>query len=394
VKNRTTQKKRYAFISDYDDHSGGASVEFETRVLPRNSMGFAFNFKDDTHRNTNFLPSQTPTEVDRTQTFSMGFQDIITITSKFKVTFGFNADHLKGLHAVQQNKAKTGWIGLSCKSDPTNVDPRGCLPNAWTYSPQVSVSYSVTNSDTLFATFSDRGRFPLLSESYSAKFESFLTNPDLKPEHSRNWDIGFSHAFGSKTVGQIQYFHNDLRDAIRSVNIRDDEGLCPGSNIPGYCGMNVNFTSESHQGFEMSVRSIPTRRLTLDANYSYINRKLVYRWEDMPDPSEILIEISPMVGMPKHRVIFNASGELPHKILAMATYRYEGSITLQDTYARPIGPLYGTGFGTVDIGTVVPLASGVTVQAGIKNLFDRDYYFTPGFPEMGRNWYYNLRYKF
>ena len=35
-----------------------------------------------------------------------------------------------------------------------------------------------------------------------------------------------------------------------------------------------------------------------------------------------------------------------------------------------------------------------TVQAGIKNLLDRNYYYTAGYPEEGRNWFVNLRYQF
>ncbi|MBN1567828.1 MAG: TonB-dependent receptor [Acidobacteria bacterium] len=390
----TTQKKKSAFISDYDDHSQGAAIEFLTRILPRNSIGLSFNFKDDTHNSTDFLPSKTPTEVDRSQTFSMGFQDIITITSKLRATFGLNIDNLKGLHAQQYNSSKTAMLPLTCKADPENDSFRGCLPDVWTASPQVSISYNLSNRNTLFVTFADRSRFPLLSEFYSAKFLSSLANPDLKPEKSRNWDIGFSHAFGSKTLGQIQYFHNSLRNSIHSVNILDEFDQCPGSKIVGYCGMNVNIASESHQGFEMSLRTTPVRQFTLDANYSYINRSLIYKWEDMPDVSKLYTTIDLLVGMPRHRVIINATGELPRKMLAMFTYRYEGGITLQDTTYTPVRPAFGTGFGTVDIGTVVPLYEGLSVQAGIKNLFDWSYYYTAGYPEMGRNWYFNMRYRF
>jgi iron complex outermembrane receptor protein len=34
------------------------------------------------------------------------------------------------------------------------------------------------------------------------------------------------------------------------------------------------------------------------------------------------------------------------------------------------------------------------MQAGVKNLFDRNYYYWEGFPEEGRNWYLTLRYTF
>jgi iron complex outermembrane receptor protein len=220
----TTQNRRSAFYSEYDDHSQGVSTEFTTRVLPRNSIGASFVLKDDTHKSTDFVPSQTPTEVDRAQTFSMGFQDNITVTSKLRATFGFSADYLKGLHAQQINSEKTAMLPLTCKSNPTNDSFRGCLPDVWTFNPQVSVSYSLSNRDTLFVTFADRGRFPLLMEFYSTKFRSSLPNPDLKPEHSRNWDIGILHVFGARTMAQLEYFHNGLRNSIHSVYIADAEG--------------------------------------------------------------------------------------------------------------------------------------------------------------------------
>jgi iron complex outermembrane receptor protein len=243
-------------------------------------------------------------------------------------------------------------------------------------------------------TFADRGRFPLLSENYSTKFQSSVANPDLKPEHSRNWDFGFSHAFGSKTFAQIEYFHNDMRNSIHSVNIVDTQNICPGSKVAGYCGKFVNIAKESHQGAEISVRSTPIARLTVDATYSYINRNLLYLFADNTDVSQVNTQIDLLNGLPKNKVIFNATGELPRKILAMATYRYEGGITLQDTSYSKIPAPTATSFGTVDIGTVIPVIAGLSFQTGIKNVLDRNYYYTPGYPEAGRSWYFNGRYKF
>ena len=48
----------------------------------------------------------------------------------------------------------------------------------------------------------------------------------------------------------------------------------------------------------------------------------------------------------------------------------------------------------MDLGVVVPIRSGLSAQAGVKNLFDRDFYYTAGFPEQGRNWFFNVRYRF
>ena len=36
----------------------------------------------------------------------------------------------------------------------------------------------------------------------------------------------------------------------------------------------------------------------------------------------------------------------------------------------------------------------LSVQAGVKNLLDRNYFYTAGYPEIGRNWFLNFRYRF
>jgi iron complex outermembrane recepter protein len=48
----------------------------------------------------------------------------------------------------------------------------------------------------------------------------------------------------------------------------------------------------------------------------------------------------------------------------------------------------------MDIGVIAPIRAGFKLQTGIKNLFDRDYYYSAGFPEAGRSWYFNLRYQY
>jgi len=66
------------------------------------------------------------------------------------------------------------------------------------------------------------------------------------------------------------------------------------------------------------------------------------------------------------------------------------------TYATtsPLFLPYSESYATTDLFAVVPIHSRVTIQAGVKNLLDRNYYYTAGYPEIGRNWFINLRYHF
>ncbi len=114
----------------------------------------------------------------------------------------------------------------------------------------------------------------MLKDIYSASMGAGLPNPDVRPEHSRNWNAGYARLLGAKTRVQVDLFRSDLRIAIESVYITDPGGTssatayCPNSKIVGYCSQMVNIGSEVHEGVEMSVRSTPLPRLTLDANYS------------------------------------------------------------------------------------------------------------------------------
>ncbi len=177
----------------------------------------------------------------------------------------------------------------------------------------------------------------------------------------------------------------------------ESDPLCSNTGTTaGYCSQNVNIANESHRGIEISVRSTPTSRLTLDVQYSYLYRTLEYNFGDNIDVSKVLSTVQILPTYPMDKVVANATVRLPHEILAIVGARYESGISMQDTtYRTPPGNLpFDVAYGTVDLGTVVPIHAGLSAQAGIKNLFDRYYFYTPGYPEPGRNWYVNLRYKF
>ena len=70
---------------------------------------------------------------------------------------------------------------------------------------------------------------------------------------------------------------------------------------------------------------------------------------------------------------------------------------MQDTTYAPASPLFlphSESYATTDLFAFVPIRAGITVQAGVKNLLDRNYYYTAGYPEEGRNWFMNVRYQF
>jgi iron complex outermembrane receptor protein len=408
-------------ISRYDDHTDGASTEFNTHLVPRNSISGSFFFKDDDHREngiygaTSTSPLVIPDKVLRDQQTSIGLQDLVTITSRLHATVGFSADHLNGMQAETYNAysqptkgtlPNTVVIPYLCSDDPTNKSFAGCTAHYWNLNPQASATYLLSSSDTVFVTFADRGRFPTLKQRYSSGMGSALPNPDLKGERSRNWNIGYMRTISTKVSVQAQLFRSDLRDAIESALVRDPlynsvtdpkdlNGLCPNNNSVGSCSQNINIGHEAHEGVEFEVHSRPISRLGLDASYSYLNRTVGSA--ELSAGTSLSSPLVLPIGVPRNKLLGTATVQLPFQVVGIARVRYEGGVTIQDTTYPSTSPLYlprGEALSTTDLGVVVPIRNHVRAQAGVNNLLDRNYFYNAGYPEAGRNWYFNLRYQY
>ena len=406
--------------SMYNEHTDGASTEFSTRLLRHNVIGASFFFKDDTHDETAIYPGAAnlvpynplaefvPDKKLRDQQTSIGAQDLITFTARLHATVGFSADHLKGLKAETYNAynqptagtyANTLLLPYQCISDPTNASYSGCTAHFWNVNPQASLTYAIGASDFVFVTFADRGRFPTLKQRYSSGMGSALPNPDLTTEHSRNWNIGYSHLFGSKVTAQMELFRSDLRNAIEGALVPDPgypaSPLCPFNNAPGFCNQNINIGKETHEGMELEVRSRIFSHLSLDTNYTYLNRTIGNA--ALPTRTSLSSPLVLPIGIPKNKLVGTATVRLPREIMGIVSARYEGGIQLQDTSYASTSPQfqpYGGVLATMDLGIVIPVRNRFNVQTGVGNLFDRNFYYTAGYPEEGRNWFLNLRYQF
>jgi iron complex outermembrane receptor protein len=389
--------KSLASASPYDDYSAGASTVFTTRVLPRHAISTSFFFKDDTHKESGITYKNDsiltqPQRRHRDQLISIGIQDVLLISSRIRATVGFSADLLNPKKAqdletivVGSGKNATTTYSIApfqCSGSSASASFSSCLNHVWDYNPLASISYSLATTGTLFFAVAQKSHFPTLKDRYSYKNGRAIPNPALQPEHARNWSLGYSHVFTRNTIMRVDLFRSDVYDAIQNAIIPEQsENQCP-SLAGGMCQQAVNVGKEAHQGAEIAVRSTPLSRLTLDMNYSYLH------WTISGPPN--MLGIQP-TRAPKHKFIGIASMHLPHEALLLATVRYEsGTITTND-----VGSVVpASKFATADLELTVPIYAGMRLQTGVRNLFDRDYYFQEGFPQPGRTWHINMRYRF
>jgi iron complex outermembrane receptor protein len=362
------------------------SGEVETQASARNLVAGSFFIKDDTHseQTTSFskanVATTTPQQTDKDRQWSFGLRDIVTLTSSLRATVGISADLLDGLQAQDLSSDKTQVVPFqvsgTCASDGTF---QSCTAYTWAFNPGAAVTYSTPSVGSVFLTYGHKSRFPTIKDRYSYKAGRAIPNPMLEPERARTWTVGYSRAIATRTVAQVDVFRSDVRDEIENIFFLSPLCTGGGKGGAGSCQQAVNVGEELHAGVNLAVRSTPMSRLTVDANYGFLHREISNGSGALP------------TGTPTHKAVATVTGLLPHGISALVTFRHQsGTLALSDNGL----PLPVANFTTTDIGGTFTLRHGISVQAGIKNLFDANYYYWEGFPEVGRNGYVTLRYAF
>ena len=358
---------------DNDDQSRGLSGEFETRRLLRHAIGASFFVKHDTHteQTTTFsranVATTTPMQTARDRQSSFGVQDAIQFSANLRATIGVSADRLAPLDAQDLT------------ADRTATTPFPLGDPVWAINPVGSVTWAAEAGGTIFVTGARKSRFPTIKDRYSYRAGRALPNPFLRPERAVTWTAGYARAIASRTVAQFEWHRSHISDEIESIFFLSP--LCSGGGRggAGTCQQAVNVGAEIHRGASVTVRSTALPRLTIDANYSYLDRRIEGATAAFPQ------------GTPKHKGVASALVSLPRGTIAIVTVRHQSGIVATSDNGLP---LPAAAFTTLDAGGTAPIRAGISVQGGVKNLFDADYYYWEGFPEPGRAAYFTVRYAF
>lgn len=129
-------------------------------------------------------------------------------------------------------------------------------------SPRLTGAYTIPASGTKLRASLGRGvQNPTLTELYGF-FANFRGNPDLEPEQSTGWDVGFEQALlGGKLALSVGYFRNEVDEFISSE-------FDPGSGT----FRPVNLEGEvDTQGIETAVAARIFSDLELRGAYTYLD---------------------------------------------------------------------------------------------------------------------------
>ncbi|WP_374342251.1 TonB-dependent receptor plug domain-containing protein [Azonexus sp.] len=346
----TTQTKKYAFQSWYDDYTDGFSVEGEFRLADGNQLKTAFHYKEDVHREHD---RGQPVRHFRDRTQSFNLEDSQRLGERLSLVAGLGYDTRKTLQAEDYNSS-TGIVSDFARGDKDATNA------------QIGLRYRLSPSGLLSASIARKSRFPTIKERYSYKLGSAIPNAGLESEEATHFEVGYSDRLGSRWTGEARVFYSDVDNLIQSTVIA--AGAC--SNPNPNCTQNQNVARSSAAGLELGAHGELRRNLELDAAYSFLDRR--NRGDD-----GLQLTDSPR-----------------HKLFAALIWRPTGPLTLSSSvnamsgrYSSSDGRQRAPGFAVFNLKAGYRFAGGLLVEAGVYNLFDRLYTISEGYPEAGRGYF-------
>lgn len=351
----TTMKKGSSFTSVYNDYSYGTSGEFGTKITEANTLKFALHLKQDIHREHN-VGSPVQNFEDRTTSFAV--EDTHQITDKLAVVAGLSRDKRDTLKAEGLNNLGKIYDFKKGETDSWN--------------PQIGLFYNPSPTDEVHATIARKSRFPTIKDRYSGRFGQAVPNPDLDTEFSTNYELGASGFVTSNLKLSSAVFYYDTTDLIQSINLPNSACTAGG----GRCFQFRNIGEVHSKGLELGATAFLTGTLEVSANYSYIHR-------DNKSNNLKLTDI------PRHKLFAYSKWQATDNLALLANFEVNSS-----RFSNSDGKRISSGFGIAGVKGLYKVNNDWFAEAGINNLFDRNYTYVEGYPLEGRNVFANVTRQF
>ncbi|MFT0891507.1 TonB-dependent receptor plug domain-containing protein [Pseudochelatococcus sp. G4_1912] len=233
----------------------------------------------------------------------------------------------------------------------------------WRFAPTLTLPVTETR---LKGSIGTAFKAPSLSQRFadSRPAFDFYGNPDLKPETSTGYDLGFEQPFANeKVLVGATYFHNNINDLINT---------------------NTTFTSYTNvgQATTRGVEAFGAVQLTED-----VDMRIDYTFTLARDD----IARQELLRRPRHKASFTAFWQANDKLRLSATALYVGAF-VDGNRDFSITRLRTSGYATVNLAADYQADEQTVLFARVDNLFDRRYENPTGFLRPGLGVYAGLRF--
>jgi iron complex outermembrane receptor protein len=335
----TTQTKKYAFHSTYDDYSVGGNL-FVTKTFSKNHVTtFGATYKRDSHREQG--NRDLPWEKYKMDSYTVGLEHEWKSSHNISISAGLGLNLLDPIFAN----------GQALREDIATLDGR------------LGIHYDFSEAWQMTASVGRKTRFPTLKELYSGQSGKNIPNPNLNEESSFNTEIGLAYDWGGGNRMGLTIFDSEITALIvdKKVMVEEEEK-----------DQLQNIGKARHAGLEFSAATFPIRGLALNASYTFLkarNRSHDRTFDKLPYRPEHLVKSEQEYKFP-----FGLVFSLEENYVSERTYLDQDDV-----------PHSLDGYFLLNLQFRQSVWEYLTFSFSLFNVLDEYYESEYGFPMPGRN---------
>ncbi len=351
--NYTAITRPYAFKSYYNDYSFGGIAEYGQRLSAKDEIKATVQYKQDVHRENN---EGEPVRTMSDGTFTVGVENEFRFTPKLLLRTGVSFNNRSSIQAQNYNPTTKQ---ISDYPDNSN--------NA--FNVQGGLEFGLNEKDNLNLAVARKTRFATTKDRYSYRMGTAIPNPDLNAESVVNYELGYKRS-DPKLNAQAALFYSRISNTILMVNNVQRNSV---TNV--WQSQLQNVGKSEYLGVEAGVDYLIVPSLKAGANYTYIKRN------NLTNPNVYFIDV------PQHKLFGFLQYSLKDRLTVQVNSEYNS-----DRYSTS----YGTktlSFALLNTNLSVHVWKWFSLEGGINNIADKNYALAEGYPEPGRNYFFNLLYR-
>lgn len=239
----------------------------------------------------------------------------------------------------------------------------------WYTTWQSGLSWEFYEGYKLVGSYATAYKAPNLTQLYaysSSIYGTTIGNPNLKPEESKQWEIGIEGTTGP-LFWQLNAYHNDIDNLIASD--QSDKSITSYKNIGEAEIKGVEWVGEFDTGI--------------------LHHQLTYQYVDPRNKKTDKV----LERRAKQQVKYQLDWAID-KVDMGLTYQYIGSRYDNDYSEWPSRRVKLGGVSLWDLTAAYPITSHLTIRGKIANMFDKDYETAYGYRTAGREYFLTGSYNF
>ena len=333
----TSQEKKYAFHSVYDDYSYGINFSSYISIdfLPLTKI--IFLYKRDTHKEQGDY--DLPFQKYQSEIRTAGIEEEFLIVKNLKTIAGISYDRM----------------------NPVFAEDAPLRPASSSINGNIGLSYNLNNDMNIYFNASRKTRFPTLKEFYSELLGSYKANHQLAPEQNTGYEIGISRSLNNFSAG-LTVFYNDVKDLIQIVSL--------GDNVRQYQNVNEAQLYGTEVEFKYNFSFVYTA-----LNYTYLSARNITDDEALPN-------------RPEHTFNFLLNKNYESGFEWNTEASFISSQYSFDSDSRELKTL--PNYLLLNARIAQKIFSNYTLYVRVNNITDKYYETEYGFPQPGREYFIGI----